>query len=31
VAAEPNAIGYVESPAVDETVRVALELKPGSR
>jgi ABC-type phosphate transport system substrate-binding protein len=31
VAAEPNAIGYVESAAVDGTVRVALELKPGSR
>jgi ABC-type phosphate transport system substrate-binding protein len=31
VAAEPNAIGYVESTAVDGSVRVALELKPGSR
>ena len=31
VAAEPNAIGYVESAAVDGSVRVALELKPGGR
>jgi ABC-type phosphate transport system substrate-binding protein len=31
VAAEPNAIGYVESAAVDGSVRVALELKPGRR
>lgn len=31
VAGEPNAIGYVESTAVDGSVRVALELKPGSR
>ena len=31
VAAEPNAIGYVESAAVDGTVRVALELTPASR
>jgi len=31
VAVEPNAIGYVESAAVDGTVRVALELTPASR
>lgn len=28
VAAEPNAIGYIEASAVDQSVRVALELTP---
>ena len=31
VAAEPNAIGYIESAAVDSSVRVVLELKPKGR
>ena len=31
VAAEPNAIGYIESATVDSSVRVVLELKPKGR